>query len=430
MRPRELPYIAIPEEFATASGPFLAQMYATSGPIFRTHVQGREVIYLIGPEANKFVLVTHRHCFSHHQGWGELRGAARLLGDGLVTMDGAEHDWHRHMMQPAFTLAYMERYVPAVVRQMQAQLRTWGQGGVMDIHAELRQMTFTILAETLAGLREGTEIHSFQHLFSTLFHLGRSGSASPERLLSLKSELYELLQPKIQERRIHPTDDVLGLLASARDDQGLMLSDEQLIAHINFLVGLGHESTSSLCAWSLYLLASHPSVMHQVIEEQERLLPGRDAITLDALVQMQVLESVLKEAERLYPPIESGPRGVVVECEFAGYPIPVGAFVCYSIAATHLLPTIFADPLTFDPDRFLPPREEHKKNPYSLVGFGGGPRICLAGHLANVDIKAMLTGILQQYQVATIIGDEPRQVYRGIGAPVKGIHLHIQPRVV
>ncbi len=423
----EIPYVVIPEEFALASGPFLAQMYAEIGPIFRTHVFKREVIYLIGPEANRFVLVTHRHCFSHHQGWGDLRGATRLLGDGLVTMDGAEHDWHRKMMHPAFTLAYMERYVPALVRQLRAQLDTWGTGGEIDIHTEMRRMTFAILAEALAGLSSEAEVRQFQQLFTALLRLGRQGAADREHLIALKAGLYDLLQPKIQERRIHPTDDILGMLVSARDEQGEMLSDEQLIAHINFLVGLGHESTSSLCAWTIYLLASHPAYLQQVVDEQKRILAG-DVFTLESLTQMHVLDRALKEAERLYPPIESGPRGVVADCEFASYHIPAGAFVCYSIAATHLLPSVFADPTTFDPDRFLPPREEHKKTPYALVGFGGGPRICIAGHLANVDIKAMITGILQRYHMEVVAGTEPRQVYRGIGAPEKGIRLRIQSR--
>ncbi len=90
-----------------------------------------------------------------------------------------------------------------------------------------------------------------------------------------------LLLPRIQERRAKPTDDVLGMLVQARDDQGRALSDEQLIAHTNILLVAGHETSTSLSAWLLYLLAQHPAYLQRVLDEQAALLaPGADP-TLD-----------------------------------------------------------------------------------------------------------------------------------------------------
>jgi cytochrome P450 len=65
--------------------------------------------------------------------------------------------------------------------------------------------------------------------------------------------------------------------------------------------------------------------------------------------------------------------------------------VFYSIVASHMLPHIFAHPTVFDPDRVAPPREEHKKKPYALVGFGGGLPICIGINFAQVEIKAMIS---------------------------------------
>ncbi len=127
----------------------------------------------------------------------------------------------------------------------------------------------------------------------------------------------------------------------------------------------------------LYLLASHPEYLARVrAEEDELLIPGEPP-TLDALRRMKTLDNALSEAERMYPPVPNGPRGVLEDVEIGGYTIPAGAPVFYSIAASHLLPEVWKTPEAFDPDRFSPPREEHKKTPYALVGFGGGPRICI-----------------------------------------------------
>lgn len=83
---------------------------------------------------------------------------------------------------------------------------------------------------------------------------------------------------------------------------------------------------------------------------------------------------------------------------FHGYRIPADTLVFYSMAASHLIASIFVNPTTFDPDRCASPREEHKKVPYALVGFGSGPRICIGTNFANVEIKAMVSQLLRRYQ--------------------------------
>jgi cytochrome P450 len=234
---------------------------------------------------------------------------------------------------------------------------------------------------------------------------------------------------KIQERRQHPTDDVLGMLVQARDDHGNALSDQQLIAHTNILLVAGHETSTSLSAWLLYLLAQYPHYEERVMDEQGALLPGDASPTLDAIKKMRVLDNALSEAERLYPPVGNGPRGVVEAFEFGGYHVPAGSFVFYSIAGAHYLPSIWAEPAKFDPDRFAAPREEHKRQPYSLVGFGGGPRICIGINFAQVEIKAMVSHLLRRYRLDVVPGQQIMQLYRGTGLPINGIRMRVAERV-
>src|SRR5919202_1333414 len=104
----DIPYLTLPDNYATNLGPFLASMYEQHGPIFRTTYLGGSLVYLIGPEANRFVLSSNQLKFSHHEGWGRLFGVTDVYGNGLLTMDGAEHDQHRRMMNPAFAISYMD----------------------------------------------------------------------------------------------------------------------------------------------------------------------------------------------------------------------------------------------------------------------------------------------------------------------------------
>jgi cytochrome P450 len=427
MRPlhaiEDIPHITLPGDYLTGAGPFLASMYERHGPIFRTSYFGHDLVYLVGPEANRFVLLSNRAKFSHYEGWGKLFGVVDVYGNGLLTMDGEEHRLHRHMLNPAFTGGYMHSYIPLMNNVIRQRIAAWAVMGEVDLYQEARRITFDIAARALAGFQTGPELDRLRFLFAHLLMQGMRA-----RVSRLKEELTYLLRLQIQKRRTYPTDDALGLLVQAHDAEGNPLSDEQIVAHINILLVAGHETATSLSAWLLYLLSRHPDYMQRVLAEQEELL-GTDADpTIEAIKRMTVLENAISEAERLYPPIANGPRGVLEDFTFHGYHVPKGVYLFYAIAASHLIPSVFAEPTTFDPERFDPPREEHKKVPYALVGFGGGPRLCIGINFAKVEIKVMASHILRRYHLEPASQLEIKQLYRATGMPLHGIKMRISER--
>jgi cytochrome P450 len=87
-----------------------ARMAIEHGLILRHRAEGgpqagAEFVFMVGPEANRFVLQTHREHFSHALGWTPLIGES--LGRGLLNMDDPEHARHRKMWNPAFASASM-----------------------------------------------------------------------------------------------------------------------------------------------------------------------------------------------------------------------------------------------------------------------------------------------------------------------------------
>ena len=426
----EIPLIQIPEDYFRQIGPFLARMYEQHGPIFRSNQNDHDVVFLVGPEANRFVLLSNRLKFSHYIGWTKIFGIEDAFGNGLLSMDGAEHDDHRRMMNPAFAITYMDRYLPIMQRIIRERTADWVARGDVDVYDEARKITFDVAAETLAGLKPGPETDTFRNLYLAMLQLGANVKDWDEfyrEQARLKEELYGLLRPKIAARRTNPTDDVLGMLVQARDKDGQPLSDEQLIAHTNILLVAGHETSTSMVAWLLYLLSQNPDYLQRIRDEQAALVAEGSNPTLDVIQRMKVLENALSEAERMYPPVQYAPRGTVEDFEFHGYHVPAGSHVFYTIAASHLIPSIFANPTQFDPDRFAPPREEQKKNPYALVGFGGGPRICIGINFAKVEIKAMASEIVRHYDFDLAPGQEIEQ-FGVISRPRYGITLHVRPR--
>ncbi len=121
------------------------------------------------------------------------------------------------------------------------------------------------------------------------------------------------------------------------------------------LLFAGHDTTTSTVAFMFYELAHHPEVLAALREEQGRVL-GDERPEAGVLMsgQLQLLEMVLDETLRMYPPAWIGARKSVAAYEFAGQRVPGGAYVNYSSWVSHHLPEVFPDPSEFRPERFAP----------------------------------------------------------------------------
>src|SRR3954451_8872480 len=129
------------------SGQFVvrqAQAAVEHGPIYlwpiRDGYDAGEYVFMVGPEANRFVLHTHRAHFSHAQGWTPLLGPS--FGQGLLNMDDPEHARHRKMWNPAFAGAAIESYLPLLHQVIVERTRTWPARGEVDVYEEAREITF------------------------------------------------------------------------------------------------------------------------------------------------------------------------------------------------------------------------------------------------------------------------------------------------
>src|SRR3989442_121237 len=239
------PRVEIPGEvwYSDQLSSFLAQLALTYGPIFTFVPQagahtGQEVVYLVGPEANRFVLLTHREHFSHDLGWTPVIGDT--LGRGLLNMDTPEHTRHRALMNPAFTSVFMDRYLPLMQRVIAERTRHWLTSDSVDLLSEAREITFDVAAAALVGFDTGVQVDWLRERFYALLHLPDTEEDEWEiivqRQLQIRDELQRMLLQLIDaRRRAAPSEqpgDVLGMLVRARDEQGQPLTDEQLLAHV------------------------------------------------------------------------------------------------------------------------------------------------------------------------------------------------------
>ncbi len=430
-----IPTITLPQDYFTTMPSYLARMAREHGPIFRRmvppHMQpvlGEWIVYLVGPEANRFVLQSHRQAFSHDRGWSPI-----LMGvfeQGLLNTDDPAHARQRKMMNPAFAVSYMNAYLPIMEVVIADRTRDWADRGEVDLYAEARKITFDVAAAALTGLRTGAEVDRLRELFYELVRPDGGGAYASMQdyfmhIADVRAELDAILLDKIAQRRQDPTDDLLGMLVAARDDEGRAFGDRDILGHLHILLVAGHETSTTLAAWLLYLLATHPDYLARVHAELDAIVgaaAGTDdrALGLREIRGLRALGRAVDEAGRLYSPVGNVPRGTVEEVAFGGYTVPAETRVLLSLSACHRLPEVFADPDAFDPGRFAPPREEDKRTPYGLVTFGGGPRICIGINFAGIEIRALAARVLRAYTLEPRPGHTPVQAYNGVTAMVEG----------
>jgi cytochrome P450 len=324
----------------------LLAAYARYGPVLTLRVLHNPVVFLLGPEANQFMTVSHPELFEYRGSY--YSDLVPLLGDGLLTLDGDVHRRARRIMVPMF---HRERIAAAqvVIRQeADRAVSRWTDGLHVDLYSWTRQLTLRVAARALFGLENEREAaRQFRRaldFWSVDFHLRLlRGPRTPwARMIAARNQLDALVFGEIARRRRTGArgQDLLSLLLDASDEDGFRLSDRHVRDEVMTLMFAGHDTTTSSVCFLLYELARAPALAERVARE------------LDRAHSSELLERALEEALRLWPPAWIGPRRSVKTFELHGVPVPGGVHVAYSSLATHRLPDVWDQPDSFRPQRW------------------------------------------------------------------------------
>lgn len=379
---------------------FALKRYQKYGSIFKTHILGKPTAVMIGNQANKFILQSHFDHFSWAKGWPNT--FQELLGKSLFLQDGEEHKKNRKLLMPSFHGQALSNYFSTMENIIKSYLNKWEKQKKFTWFPELKQMTFEIASVLLLGSERGDNINYLSNLFTDLSNglftipLKIPGTKYSKAIRG-RDLLLQHLEQEIIKRKNNPSNDALSLLVQTKDEEGNSLTLEEIKVQGLLMLFAGHETTTSMLTSLCLVLAQHPEILTQAKKEQKNICDG-DIITLEQIKNMNYLDQVLKEVERLYPPVAGGFRGVVKSFTFNGYYVPEGWQILYSIQLTHRDDSIFPEPKKFDPQRFNKEREEHRKTEYSLVGFGGGSRFCLGYAFAQMEMKIFAALLIRNYR--------------------------------
>jgi sterol 14-demethylase len=171
----------------------------------------------------------------------------------------------------------------------------------------------------------------------------------------------------------------------------------------------GHHTTSGSAAWKLIELLRHPDVLAAVAGELDELYRDGREVSYQALREMPRLESAIKEALRLHPPLILLLRVAKQPLEVGAFRIEPGTFVAASPAVSNRLAHDFPEPEAFTPSRYLEPRREDLANPWTWIPFGAGKHRCVGAAFAMMQLKAIFSVLLRGW---TFELAQPPETYR------------------
>ncbi len=346
-----------------------------------------------------------------------LRDVAK---DGLFTAHGDEPNWgkaHRILL-PAFGQRAMKGYFDRMLEVAQQLVRKWAARAGADILVADDMTRLTLDTISLAGFDYRFNSFEQEKLHPFLEAMARVLTEAMNRLTRLPiqnrfagqrryradiARMNALVDDVIRKRREHPTDsaDLLNLMLNSVDPQTNEKLDDINIRYqvITFLVA-GHETTSGLLTFAIYLLLRHPHVLAQAYAEVDRVLPGETAPAYAHLNQLNVIERVLKETLRLWPTAPAFTVAPYEDTVIGGrYRVRKDRQLTVIIPALHRDSKAWSNPETFDIDRFLP-NAEARLPAHAYKPFGNGQRACIGRQFALTEAKLALAVILQNFALS------------------------------
>jgi cytochrome P450 len=289
----------------------------------------------------------------------------QVLGHSILEMDEPEHHLYRGLVQQAFSRKAMEMWERDLVR------------GVVDEQIDgfidrtpkradlVRELTFpfpVIVIARLLGLpREDLPMFHRRavEVISAGFEFDRAARAS--------QELYDYFSAIIAERRAHPSDDVISVLAQA-ELEGTRLDDEAICSFLRLLLPAGAETT----------YRSSSNLLHGLLSNPDQL----DALRADRTLMPQAIE----EGLRWEPPLIGIMRTATRDTEVEGVSVPAGSTIAINIGSANHDEKVWENPEAFD--IFRPPKQH--------LAFAWGPHMCLGLHLARMETRVAINRLLDR----------------------------------
>ena len=387
---------------------------------------------------------------SVHPSLQELRTFA---GDGLFTAFNDEPNWHKahRILMPAFGpigVRDMFDNMLDIAEQMFVRWERFGSDATIDVADNMTRLTLDTIALCAFDYRFNSFYQNEMHPFvgamvRSLHEAGQRTRRLPvvNSLMFSKARLYEtdrrlmheIAQGLITQRRRDPKadekKDLLDRMLNGVDpESGEKLSDENIAYQMLTFLVAGHETTSGLLSFAVYLLLKNPDVLAKARQVVDDVL-GDEVPRVEHLQQLRYVEQILMETLRLWPTASVYAVNPREDTVLAGkYPLAATDTVMILEPILHRDPKVWGDdPEAFEPERFAQENAE-KLPPNAWKPFGNGARACIGRPFAMQEAQLVLSMMLQRFD---FVLDDPAytlKIHEALTIKPEGLHIRAKAR--
>ena len=364
---------------------FAQRRFETYGDVFATKLLTQPIVFIRGERAINDLFRQSELL----EGWWP-ESVKQLLGSrSLANRSGAGHKARRRVVGQLFSSAALARYTPSItglVDGLAEELTS--TDGPVPLAGRMRRFAFAVIASTVLGLdpdRRDALFADFEIWTKALFSIPLAIPGTPfAKALAARQRLLKRIKDVLKEGR---NQGGLDLLSGGLDEAGIPLEDDDLAEQLLLLLFAGYETTASSLSCLFRALLLHPEVMDWL--QSDVMATGWPAPTA---VQSQPLDAPVLEVMRQTPPVGGFFRRSLQAIELADVAVPANSVIQVALTPTAI--SSGTDLTEFRPQRHLDGSFEQ-----TLLPFGGGERVCLGKALAELEIRLMVVGLLQQVQL-------------------------------
>ncbi|HZW79626.1 MAG TPA: cytochrome P450 [Candidatus Deferrimicrobiaceae bacterium] len=383
----------------------LAQTY---GDIAHYKIGPHHIVFLNNPDYIREVLVVQNDNFIKER---TVQRTKMLLGEGMITAEGAAHRSQRLAAQAAFHRQRVGEYGAIIVEEAARVRDSWSAEESRDIAVDMMHLTLNVVARTLfaTDLRDevyelAAAINRIMGLYNFLVmlpaaewlvHLRPPGLAAFIRARKrIDAVVYRMIDAHRESGRDKGSLLDLMLAASPANDEA---SRQSLRDQVITIFLAGYETVANALSWTWYLLSENPDCEAKLHEEVDRVLAGRLPVAAD-VPNLRYTETVMAESLRLYPPAWAMGRYARNDFTLGEYYLPARTTVLISQFITQRDPRYFPDPLRFDPDRFSA-QGKARRAKFTYFPFGAGARQCIGESFAWMEGVLILATVAQKWKL-------------------------------
>jgi cytochrome P450 len=424
--------------FRPANPIFLFQhLVEEYGDIAHYKIGWSHILFLNHPDYIREVLVVQNDNFIKER---TVQRTKMLLGEGMITAEGAQHRAQRQVAQPAFHRQRIPEYAATMVREAVRMRDRWRHGEQRDVAIDMMRVTLRVVAGTLFATELGDEaneladaINRIMGLYNFLImlpaaewlvHLRPPGLAAFVRARKrIDAVVYRMIEAHRRQRS--DSGSLLDLMLAASPDHS-PASEQSLRDQVITIFLAGYETVANALSWTWYLLSENANCERRFHEEIDRELQGR-LPSFDDVPRLRYVEMVLAESMRLYPPAWAMGRYARHDFQLGNFFLPAKTTVLISQFITHRDARFFPDPLRFEPERFGP-EAKARRTKFTYFPFGAGTRQCIGESFAWMEGVLLLATLAQKWKLKLIPGHrvEPQPLITL--RPKYGMRMQVEAR--